>query len=102
MDQEFDSELISIEIAYQLSQKQYVKELHVPTGTSISNAIKSLCRNKNYPNLKKNLDIDAVGINGKVRDLNTILAKNDRIEIYKLLSVDPKARRKIKSLKSTD
>lgn len=102
MDQEFDSELISIEIAYQLSQKQYVKELRIPTGTSISNAIETLCKNKNYLNLKKNLDIDAVGINGKVKDLNTILAKNDRIEIYKLLSVDPKARRKIKSLKSTD
>lgn len=102
MDQEFDSELISIEIAYQLSQKQYVKELRIPTGTSISNAIESLCKNKNYLNLKKNLDIDAVGINGKVKDLNTILAKNDRIEIYKLLSVDPKARRKIKSLKFTD
>ncbi|MBE7526507.1 MAG: RnfH family protein [Burkholderiales bacterium] len=102
MDQEFDSELILIEIAYTLSQKQYVKELRIPTGASISNAIESLCRNKNYPNLKKNLDIDAVGINGKVRDLNAILAKNDRIEIYKLLSVDPKARRKIKSLKSTD
>lgn len=102
MDQEFDSELILIEIAYTLSQKQYVKELRIPTGTSISNAIETLCKNKNYLNLKKNLDIDAVGINGKVKDLNTILAKNDRIEIYKLLSVDPKARRKIKSLKSTD
>jgi len=97
MGQEFDSELISIEIAYELLQKQYVKELRVPTGTSISNAIETLCRNKSYSNLKK--DIDAVGINGKVRDLNTILAKNDRIEIYKPLSIDPKARRKIKSLK---
>ena len=80
-----------IDVAYVEPEYQFVREVSVEPGTSISQAIELSGLLKERPELI----VEKVGIYGKVVSMNHQLASGDRIEVYRSLVVDPKeARRK--------
>ena len=93
------SELIEIEVAYALPDKQILECLKVPNGTSVAQAIRlsEICSKflEIQPN-DKNL-----GIFGKLVKPELILRNHDRIEIYRSLTVDPKEKRRKRVKKAT-
>ena len=93
------SELIEIEVAYALPEKQFLERLKVPNGTSVAQAIRlsGICTkfSERQPN-DKNL-----GIFGTLVKSEKILRNHDRIEIYRPLTVDPKEKRRKRVKKAT-
>ena len=93
------SELIEIEVAYALPDKQILECLKVPNGTTAAQAIQlsGICNkfSEIQPN-DKNL-----GIFGKLVKSEKILRNYDRIEIYRPLTVDPKEKRRKRVKKAT-
>ena len=85
----------AIEVAYGTRQKQSVFSLHVVEGTTIQQAIELSGILQIFPGL----NLQAVGIWGKKRQLNTVVSDGDRVEIYRPLIADPKLSR-IKRIKA--
>ena len=93
------SELIEIEVAYALPDKQILECLKVPNGTTAAQAIQlsGICTKFSEIQLNdKNL-----GIFGKLVKSEKILRNYDRIEIYRPLTVDPKEKRRKRVKKAT-
>lgn len=81
-------EALSIEIAYALPQKQELVRIHLPSGSTVRQAIEASGLLAKYPeiDLKKN----KVGVYGKLTNLDAPLRDRDRVEIYRPLIADPK------------
>lgn len=82
-----------IQICYATPNIQVLRELSVPAGTLLHDAI------KRSGLLEEMREIDLsrwrVGIFGKLKTLDTVLRDRDRIEIYRPLIADPmESRRK--------
>jgi putative ubiquitin-RnfH superfamily antitoxin RatB of RatAB toxin-antitoxin module len=83
---------MEIEIAHAEPNKQTILKLSVAQGATIEQAIVQ-------SNILKIAEIVTpiaelnVGIFGKLRDLQSVVHKGDRIEIYRSLHVDPKTAR---------
>ncbi|MDR2240598.1 MAG: RnfH family protein [Zoogloeaceae bacterium] len=82
------AEMLSIEIAYALPQRQELIRLQLPAGSVVQQAIETSGLIQKYPaiDLKQN----KVGIFGKLAKLDTPLRDRDRVEIYRPLIADPK------------
>lgn len=87
---ETNVEMILIEIAYGLADKQYLYAFEVPKGSTIEQAILI------SPLLKvvADLDYQQVGIFSKLVPLETVLKAGDRIEVYRPLKIDPRKKRR--------
>jgi len=79
---------MKVNIAYALPTRQVVQSVEVPEGTSIRGAIEVSGVLEQLPNV--DLNRNKVGIFGKVKPLDTVLAAGDRVEIYQPITVDPK------------
>ncbi len=85
--------LIRIQVCHATPERQVLRELDVPVGTSLHDGI------KRSGLLEEMHEIDLscwrVGIYGKLKTLGTVLRDRDRIEIYRPLIADPmESRRK--------
>ena len=80
---------MKIAIAYAVPGRQVLAAHHVAEGTTIQAAIESSGILEQLPHL--DLQKNKVGIFGKVKPLDTVLAEGDRVEIYFPVTVDPKA-----------
>ncbi len=87
--------MITIEVAYALPEQQWLLEERVPEGTTVGEALERSLIHEYVPDLK----IDKVGIWSKPVKLDQVLRDGDRIEIYRPLKVDPKARRRKEAAK---
>ena len=83
---------MKIEVAYALYEEQYLDVEEVAEGTTISQALASSKMLQRFPDL----NIDKVGIFGKLTNAEQALREGDRIEIYRPLKADPKDRRREK------
>lgn len=90
MASEKSDNMITIEVAYALPEQQWLLEEKVPEGTTVGEALARSLIHEYVPDLK----IDKVGIWSKPVKLDQVLRDGDRIEIYRPLKVDPKARRR--------
>jgi hypothetical protein len=79
-----------IEVAYALPQEQYLYEQQVDEGTTLEEALKASQLLQEFPEL----DVDQVGIFGRVVPKQTVLQEGDRIEVYRPLKADPRDRRR--------
>lgn len=83
---------IGITVAYALAERQFLRELTVPTGTTVAAAIRLSGLPEEFP------DIDRaampVGIFGRIVRPDEVLRAGDRIEIYRKLLLDPKEARR--------
>ena len=79
---------IDIEIAYALPQQQILRQLSVPAGTTVGQAVELSGVYGDFPEI--NLAHNKLGIFGKLVKSETILRDRDRVEIYRPLIADPK------------
>ena len=89
---------LSIEVCYALATEQTLVELDLPAGATLREAIEASGILQRYPQI--DLGVSGlqeghakVGIFGKLKPLDTVLADHDRVEIYRPLVVDPKVSR---------
>ncbi|SFU79136.1 hypothetical protein SAMN05216339_11332 [Nitrosomonas eutropha] len=92
----FKKDLIIVQIVAALTKRHFIKQLQVPEGTLISQAIKLAEMKEFYPEI--NCSTLKVGIYGKAVCSETVLQQGDRIETYRPLISDPKEKRKLKNI----
>ncbi len=79
---------ILIEVAYALPKKQLIIPIRIKAGTTAEEAIKISGIIKKFPEI--DLNVNQIGIFGKLTQLDHIMRERDRIEIYRPLIADPK------------
>jgi uncharacterized protein len=90
--------LIHVEVAYALSDCQWLITLDLPDGTTLAEAIirSGLCRE--LPDLDPQRAL--AGVFGVLAGADTVLRDGDRVEIYRPLLADPKEIRRRRALKT--
>lgn len=83
---------IEIEVIYISPKKQVIKSLDVPLGCSVGVAIALSCIEDDFPEM--DLDLQKLGVFGRIVKQEEILQARDRVEIYRSLVVDPKEARR--------
>ncbi len=91
-------ELITVEVAYATPEQQRIVALEVPENTTVEIVIRLSGLLACFPEI--NLSATAVGIFGKLSELNQVLKAGDRVEIYRPLLHDPKEARRQRAAKA--
>jgi len=86
------ADLIDIEVAYAMLNKQKILGFKAMRGISALDAIKASNIQAEFPEIE--LDQAKIGIFGKITKPGTVLKAGDRVEIYRQLIADPKEIRK--------
>lgn len=86
------AKLLQIQVCYATPAQEVLRELAVPEGTTIEQAIAQSGVLGDIPEI--DLASQPVGLYGKKRTLDTVLRERDRIEIYRPLVADPKESRR--------
>ncbi|WJF89193.1 RnfH family protein [Paraburkholderia bonniea] len=95
------SEMLSVEVCYALPDQQTRIMVTLPRGATLQQALVRSAILQRHPEI--DLERQKVGVFGKLKPLDTLLADHDRVEIYRPLTADPKtarARRVNKSRKA--
>ena len=87
---------ITIEVAYAVARSQAILRLRVKSGTTVGEAIKQSGILEQFPEI--DLELNKVGIFGKLARTDMLLRDRDRVEIYRSLIVDPKEARRRRAL----
>ena len=82
------NDLIAVEVAYALPDRQLMLAVDVPPETTVEGAIQASGMLQRYPEI--DLAQNKVGVFGKLCALDAGLRAGDRIEIYRPLIADPK------------
>lgn len=94
--------MIAVEVAYALPERQYLLALSVEANCTVLDAVRRSGIVEQCPEI----DLGAVtlGIFGKVieQPAQHALRDGDRIEIYRPLSIDPKAARRARANKTAN
>ncbi len=84
---------VRVSVCYALPDAVFLKEVVVPAGTTILAAIQSSGLIEAYREVDPTTM--RVGVYGKLKTLDTVVRDGDRVEVYRILTADPKtARRK--------
>ncbi len=83
---------ITVEVAYALPNKQLIKTLEVPVGTTAHQAVKLSAIAEAFDEAIP--EDSPLGIFGKAVANEYVLREGDRVEIYRPLIADPKEVRK--------
>lgn len=89
---------LCVRVAYGTSESQYEREVFVPAGSSIEDAIRASDVLAQYPEI--DLGKTPVGIFGERHALADPVRNGDRVEIYRRLIADPKETRRRRAGKS--
>lgn len=94
--------VIEIEVAYAAVDRQDLRALSVPEGTTVREAVLKSGIGEQFPNL--DLSECPLGIFGKVvADPQVrLIQAGDRIEIYRPLLADPKEVRRLRAAKAAE
>ena len=93
------SEMINIEVAYALPDKQRIEKLSVAQGTTALEAVEQAKMERFFDDLP-DLTAAKLGVFGKVVPATHELSEGERVEIYRELLVDPKAVRRARAEKA--
>jgi putative ubiquitin-RnfH superfamily antitoxin RatB of RatAB toxin-antitoxin module len=93
-----DWQSYTIEVAYATPEQQVLIALKLPEGATVETAINASGLLARFPDIT--LSTNAVGIFGKVCELNQVLKTGDRVEIYRPLVHDPKEARRQRAAKN--
>ena len=85
------SERLLVQVCYALPNEQVLIAVELPAGATLRQAIEASGILQRYPQI--DLGTQKVGVFGKLKPLDTVLADHDRVEIYRPLQVDPKVSR---------
>lgn len=91
---------IQVEVAYALPEKQYLRQVRLPEGSTVEQAIiaSGLLALRPDIDLKKN----KVGIYSRPVKLTDKVNEGDRVEIYRPLIADPKELRRQRAERSAN
>ena len=89
-------QMISIEVAYAERDKQSIKAVEVPEGTTAIQAIGLSEIREDFPQIPPDEDLE-LGIFSKQCPHEQALHSGDRVEIYRPLIIDPKEARRLKA-----
>jgi putative ubiquitin-RnfH superfamily antitoxin RatB of RatAB toxin-antitoxin module len=94
-----EDEVIAVEVAYALPNKQQIIALKVEVGTTALQTVQQSGIGKIFPDL--DIDNSDMGVFGKsVKPAQHIMQAGERIEIYRPLILDPKEVRKLRAEKA--
>jgi len=88
------AELMDVEVAYALPQKQVIAKVTVRQGTTVTEAIEASGIRQLFPGIEAQ---PVVGIFSRKVSLDHPLQDGDRVEIYRPLLADPKEVRRRKA-----
>lgn len=93
---------IQVEVVYALPDRQALVALTVPEGTSLLEAARLSGLAERFPGLR--LEQAAMGVFGKVMadPASRAVRDGDRVEIYRPLTIDPKAARRARAERARD
>jgi putative ubiquitin-RnfH superfamily antitoxin RatB of RatAB toxin-antitoxin module len=86
---------LRIEIVYAEPQRLIAKTLHLPRGSCVADALRSVAPDPDFHGV--DLENSALGIFGKVTGKDQVLQEGDRLEIYRPLAADPKIARRARA-----
>ncbi len=86
---------IAVEIVYALPDRQVLRRILLPDGSTVEDAILVSGLRAVFPDM----DTTHVGIHGETVPVTTILRDRDRVEIYRPLRADPKEVRRTRAAK---
>jgi len=86
---------IDVEIVYALPDRQVLRRILLPDGSTVEDAILVSGLRAVFPDM----DTTHVGIHGEPVPVTTILRDRDRVEIYRPLRADPKEVRRTRAAK---
>ena len=89
---------LSIEVVYALPQASFVRQLSLPRGSRIEDAIAASGVCVEYPEI--NAGHPDVGIWGRRTGPDELLSDGDRVEIYRPLLIDPNQARRERARKA--
>jgi hypothetical protein len=82
---------LTVEVCCALVGEQTLIRIDLPAGATLQQAIDASGILERFPSI--DLNTQKVGVFGKLKPLDTVLADHDRVEIYRPLLVDPKVSR---------
>jgi len=85
-------QIVEVEVAYAREYVQALLPVKGEAGMTVADAIERSGVQSRFPEI--DLNVNKVGIFGKVSKLDQVLASGDRVEIYPPLIADPKQARK--------
>ncbi|HAZ61284.1 MAG TPA: RnfH family protein [Gammaproteobacteria bacterium] len=85
-------ERIRVTVVHAAPPVPFLRELAVPAGTSLRQAIERSGLLDQHPHWR--IEALAVGVWGRARALEQLLADGDRVEIYRPLTCDPRQARR--------
>ncbi|WP_455425464.1 RnfH family protein [Dryocola sp. LX212] len=90
---------ICVEVVYALPQKQYLRRVSLPAGSTVEQAIIA----SGLLELRSDIDLakNKVGVYSRPVKLSDVLNDADRVEIYRPLIADPKELRRQRAEKAT-
>ena len=83
---------MTVEVAYALPHQQLIIPVQIAPGSNADAAIQASGILAKFPDI--DLDVNQIGVFGKLIKLDTPLRHLDRVEIYRALIADPKEVRK--------
>lgn len=86
------AEQIHISVCYATSTYEFLRELTVPAGTTLEQAVRQSGLLEEVPEI--DLAGAATGVYAKKAPLSTVLRERDRVELYRPLQSDPKETRR--------
>ena len=86
---------LQIQIAYAEPQRVILKTLRLAHGSCVADALRLAALDPDFAGV--DLGASAFGIFGKLTRADRALQEGDRIEIYRPLTVDPKASRRARA-----
>lgn len=95
-----NADLLAIEVAYGLPDRQALLRLDVPAGTTIRQAIERSGILEQFPDV--DIETAKTGVFGKAAAASAVLKEGDRVEIYRPLIADPKAARRKRAKKAAE
>jgi putative ubiquitin-RnfH superfamily antitoxin RatB of RatAB toxin-antitoxin module len=96
-----DTNMIEVEVAYALPEKQKIYGLLVKEGTSALEAVKQSAIIKDFGDI--DLDTAKMGVFGQSikAPAKHVLQAGERVEVYRALIADPKAARRKRAEKAS-
>jgi len=88
---------IVVEIVYALPDRQVLRRISLPDGSTVEDAIRVSGLRAEFPEI----DPTRVGIHGKRVPVTAILRDRERVEIYRPLRADPKDVRRRRAAKKS-
>lgn len=95
MSETDETDMIQVEVAYALPDRQAIIPVNVAAGTSALEAARRSGVAQRFEGL--NLEDSRLGIFGKLVAPDQVLQAGDRVEIYRPLKADPKEVRKARA-----